>query len=103
MCQRSTRFYRLTEKVQQKNRGESDGCVDCYAEIERGVNVELLVGLLGAALMLLVLWDAFETIILPRRVTRRLRLARLFLSVYLASVFGTGVFTVVTKAKRRLL
>ena len=28
--------------------------------------------------MFLVLWDAFETIILPRRVTRRIRLTRLF-------------------------
>ncbi len=32
----------------------------------------------GAALILLVLWDAFETIVLPRRVTRRFRLTRLF-------------------------
>ena len=32
----------------------------------------------GALLLLVVLWDAFETIVLPRRVTRRLRLARLF-------------------------
>ena len=33
---------------------------------------------LGAAIIAIVLWDAFETIVLPRRVTRRLRLARLF-------------------------
>ena len=32
----------------------------------------------GAALILIVLWDAFETIVLPRRVTRRFRLTRLF-------------------------
>jgi Ion channel len=32
----------------------------------------------GLLLIALILWDAFETIILPRRVTRRLRLARLF-------------------------
>src|SRR5713226_2425713 len=32
----------------------------------------------GIVLILLVALDAFETIILPRRVTRRLRLARLF-------------------------
>lgn len=30
------------------------------------------------ALILIVLWDAFEVIILPRRVTRKFRLARLF-------------------------
>lgn len=32
----------------------------------------------GAAIFVIVLWDAFEAIILPRRVTRRFRLARLF-------------------------
>lgn len=35
----------------------------------------------GALLVLLVLWDAFETIVFPRRVTRRVRLARLFYRV----------------------
>jgi hypothetical protein len=33
---------------------------------------------LGILLIFVVLWDAFETIVLPRRVTRRFRLARLF-------------------------
>jgi hypothetical protein len=32
----------------------------------------------GVAIFLVVLWDAFEAIILPRRVTRKFRLARLF-------------------------
>src|SRR5437867_3733453 len=32
----------------------------------------------GLALILTVLWEAFETIILPRRVTRRFRLTRVF-------------------------
>jgi hypothetical protein len=32
----------------------------------------------GAALFSIVLWDAFEAIILPRRVTRKFRLTRLF-------------------------
>ena len=36
------------------------------------------IGLLGVLLLAVILWDAFETIILPRRVTRRVRLARLF-------------------------
>src|SRR5207248_10630792 len=31
----------------------------------------------GVAIFLIVLWDAFEAIILPRRVTRKFRLARL--------------------------
>jgi len=38
----------------------------------------LLSIIFGVALILVVLWDAFETIVLPRRVTRRIRLARLF-------------------------
>ncbi len=37
----------------------------------------IIVGALGFLLILAILWDAFETIILPRRVTRRVRLARL--------------------------
>jgi hypothetical protein len=32
----------------------------------------------GSAIFLIVLWDAFEAIILPRRVTRKFRLTRLF-------------------------
>jgi len=38
----------------------------------------LVIAFLGVLLILLILWDAFETIILPRRVARRLRLASLF-------------------------
>ncbi|HEX2714451.1 MAG TPA: potassium channel family protein [Candidatus Acidoferrales bacterium] len=38
----------------------------------------VLIGILGVALLFIVLWDAFETIILPRRVTRRVRLTRMF-------------------------
>ena len=37
-----------------------------------------VVAFLGVLLILTILWDAFETIILPRRVTRRLRLTSLF-------------------------
>ncbi|HBB96615.1 MAG TPA: two pore domain potassium channel family protein [Blastocatellia bacterium] len=38
----------------------------------------LLIGFVGALLITVVLWDVFETIVLPRRVTRRVRLTRLF-------------------------
>jgi hypothetical protein len=38
----------------------------------------ILLGVIGAALILIVLGDAFETIVLPRRVTRPISLARLF-------------------------
>jgi Ion channel len=34
--------------------------------------------LIGILLIIIVLWDVFETIVLPRRVTRRFRLTRLF-------------------------
>ncbi|MDQ6652770.1 MAG: potassium channel family protein [Acidobacteriota bacterium] len=40
--------------------------------------MRLLLAIPGLALILIILWDAFETIILPRRVTRRLRLTSLF-------------------------
>ena len=38
----------------------------------------ILMGLLGVLLIVVVLWDVFETIVLPRRVTRRFRLTRAF-------------------------
>ncbi len=40
--------------------------------------MRILAAIFGIALILLVALDAFETIVLPRRVTRHLRLARLF-------------------------
>ncbi|HYY59606.1 MAG TPA: hypothetical protein VE842_19915, partial [Pyrinomonadaceae bacterium] len=36
------------------------------------------IALLGAAFILLVVLDAFETIVLPRRVTRRFRVTKMF-------------------------
>lgn len=43
--------------------------------------MNLFLGILGLVLLFATLWDAFETIILPRRVTRSLRFARLFYRV----------------------
>jgi hypothetical protein len=40
--------------------------------------VTILLGFLGFILIVVILWDAFETIILPRRVTRAFRVTRLF-------------------------
>ena len=40
--------------------------------------MSVLTAILGLILILVVLGDAFETIVFPRRVTRRIRLARLF-------------------------
>src|SRR5439155_715211 len=42
------------------------------------IAVRLLGGLAGALLLAVVLWDAFETIILPRRVSGRIRITKLF-------------------------
>src|ERR1700730_12913749 len=40
--------------------------------------MKLLIALAGLLLILVILWEAFETMILPRRVTRRVRLTRQF-------------------------
>ncbi len=42
------------------------------------VSMAIAAIIFGTALVLLVLWEGFETIILPRRVTRRFRLTRFF-------------------------
>src|SRR5512137_2337168 len=42
------------------------------------LEVDIIWFLAGAALISIVLWDAFETIVLPRLVTREIRLTRLF-------------------------
>ena len=40
--------------------------------------MRIIVGLIGTLLTLVILGDAFETVVLPRRVSRRIRLARMF-------------------------
>jgi hypothetical protein len=40
--------------------------------------VSIFIGVLGLALLLAILWEGFETVILPRRVTRHFRFARMF-------------------------
>lgn len=37
--------------------------------------MRLIIGLIGIALIVAMLWDAFETVVLPRRVARRIRVA----------------------------
>lgn len=44
--------------------------------------MNIIAGIIGIILIIIILQDAFETIVLPRRVSRRIRLARLF---YIAS------------------
>jgi hypothetical protein len=49
---------------------------------------------LGVVIVLVVLWDAFETVILPRRVTRKLRVARLFY------IFTWGIWSAIARRMR---
>jgi len=59
----------------------------------------ILLGVLGAILILIVLGDAFETIVLPRRVTRPISLARLFYqSTWL--VWSTTVRSIFSKKRQ---
>jgi len=53
----------------------------------------------GLAIFLIVLWDAFEAIILPRRVTRKFRLTRLFFK----ATWGAwrSIICVITERKTR--
>jgi hypothetical protein len=44
----------------------------------QGVSIRILVGITGVALILVVLWEGFETMMLPRRVVRRVRLTWIF-------------------------
>jgi len=44
----------------------------------------------GAALIGLVLWETFETLVLPRRVARRLRLTRMFFRIMWGTWSGIG-------------
>jgi hypothetical protein len=43
--------------------------------------MHILAAIIGCVLIAVVLWEAFETFILPRRVTRRFRLVRVFYRV----------------------
>jgi len=57
----------------------------------------------GVAIFLVVLWDAFEAIILPRRVTRRFRLTRVFYKfTWTVWKFGTQL-AAVRKRRETLL
>ncbi|HEX8793626.1 MAG TPA: potassium channel family protein, partial [Polyangiaceae bacterium] len=53
----------------------------------------------GAVLLLVVLWEAFETIVSPRRVSRRFRLTRLFYRVTWLPCRATA--TLVPQGRRR--
>jgi hypothetical protein len=59
----------------------------------------IFAAVLGIALILLILWDAFESVVLPRRVTRKFRFTRFFYrSTWL---LWSWVFRSASKGKRR--
>ena len=60
--------------------------------------MRLLAVLIGIALVVLVAQDGFETVVLPRRVTRRLRLATLF---YRVTRFGWNSMARVVRSSAR--
>lgn len=59
----------------------------------------IAVGLVGLFLIIGVLWDVFETIVLPRRVTRRFRLTRFYYSSAWAP--WSAIAHRLTKSKKR--
>jgi hypothetical protein len=46
--------------------------------VQMEMQMAIAAAIFGTALIMLVLWEGFETIVLPRRVTRRFRLTRLY-------------------------
>jgi hypothetical protein len=63
------------------------------------IDMRLLAVIFGIALIVLVIQDAFETIVLPRRVTRRIRMAVLFYRV--ARTVGTSLAHLMRSSARR--
>src|SRR5512146_2373753 len=59
----------------------------------------ILAGLCGLMMILIILWDGFETIILPRRVTREFRLVGLYYHITWA--FYSGIARLVRNTNRR--
>jgi hypothetical protein len=50
--------------------------------------MQALAAVVGVVVIVVVLWDTFETIVLPRRVSRRLRLTRIFYVATWAPIAG---------------
>jgi hypothetical protein len=61
--------------------------------------MKLLAIIPGLLVILIILWDAFETVILPRRVTRRLRLTSLFYKSVWS--FASAIARSMTNNKKR--
>src|SRR5258707_4989251 len=65
----TTLFRSCISAVQPKQAGQSKSGME---------GLRYIIAIVGFLMVTMMLWDAFEVIILPRRVTRRLRFARLF-------------------------
>jgi hypothetical protein len=66
--------------------------------------VEQVLGTIaGVVIIVVVVWDGFETIVLPRRVTRRLRLARVFYLASWAPIAGIARHVAVGRKRDRYL
>ena len=50
----------------------------CVALLQREVSITIFSAIIGPIIILFVLWEGFETIVSPQRVTRKLRLTRFF-------------------------
>ena len=61
--------------------------------------MKVFAGIFGLVLLFITLWDAFETIILPRRVTRPYRLVRLFYRVTWS--IWAGIYKLIRSKKLR--
>ncbi|GAC1404032.1 MAG: hypothetical protein NVSMB56_18730 [Pyrinomonadaceae bacterium] len=64
--------------------------------------MSILLSIIGVAIILIILHDGFETIVLPRRVSRRVRLARLFY-IWTWRPFATIARRIQTKRRRESL
>src|SRR5262245_29541583 len=57
----------------------------------REARMKLVAGIAGGGLVLVMLWEAFETIVLPQRVTRTVRITRLFYRAAWIPLFGLAL------------
>ncbi len=63
----------------------------------------IMVGMAGFALIAIALWDGFESMVLPRRVSRRVRLARIFYRLTWNPYYFVAKRLASTKRRERLL
>lgn len=49
-----------------------------FSEYYNGFKIRAFAAVIGTIIVVTILWDGFETFIFPRRVTRKVRLTRLF-------------------------